>query len=247
LRKKRPGEEINIKTLPKSAQERFLGPTGSRVKEWKAVQALDSNGMPSIRIFRGKEAQKLREQYPDRFVPSRWHEKWKDFGDGHDNGLRLPEVPKHLDAKSRWILQGFHDPDIHLLNRSVPTPATSDVPLSMQMVSSLRARAWIADVSSAFSQGIKGQRSQRLFATPPPGGIPGEDDDIVIEILAELYGLITGPPAWRKSVLTTLVELGFKRHPLAPCVAIMYENLGGKEMQLSGLIVLETDDFSAVV
>ena len=96
---------------------------------------------------------------------------------------------------------------------------------------------------SAFAQGIKGQRAKGLFATPPPGGIPGEDDDIVIEILAELYGLITGPPAWRKSVITTLVELGFKRHPLAPCVAIMYENLGGKEMQFSGLIVLETDDF----
>ena len=58
-----------------------------------------------------------------------------------------------------------------------------------------------------------------------------------------MYGLITGPPGWRKSVLITFKEIGFKRHPLAPCVAIMYETLGGKPMQFSGLVVMETDDF----
>ena len=146
----------------------------------------------------------MKQKYAHRIVPSRWHEKWKDMGDEFDSELGDPEVPTHLGAKSRWILQGFHDPDIHILNRTVPTPVTEDVPLSLQLLASIRAKAFCADVRSAFSQGIRGQRPDRLFASPPPGGFPGEDDDILIEILAEIYGLITGPPGWRKSLFHRL-------------------------------------------
>ena len=117
-----------------------------------------------------------------------------------------------------------------------------DVPLALQTLASMRARAWVGDVQGAFTQGLRHQRPELLFATPPPGGIPGEDDDILIEILAEVYGLITGPPAWRKSLFTTLRELEFKNHPLAPCIVLMYEKLAGKDNQLSGIICVETDD-----
>ena len=79
---------------------------------------------------------------------------------------------------------------------------------------------------------MRQQRPEPLFATPPPGGIPGEPEDIVIEILAEIYGLISGPPGWRRSLFTTLKELGFKRHPLAPCVVLMYEMLNNKPDKL---------------
>ena len=128
----------------------------------------------------------MKEKYAHRIVPSRWHEKWKDMGDEFNNELGDPEVPTHLGAKSRWILQGFHDPDIHILNRTVHTPATEDVPLSLQILASIRAKGFCADVRSAFAQGIRGQRPDRLFASPPPGGFPGEDDDILLEILAEI-------------------------------------------------------------
>jgi hypothetical protein len=164
------------------------------------------------------------------------------MGEEFDNGLRDPEVPRHMGAKSRWIIQGFHDPDIQVLNRTVPTPATSDVPLSLQIIASIQARAWVGDVKSAFAQGLKRQRPERLFATPPAGGLPGEEDDVLIELLAEVYGLITGPPAWRKTLISKFKELDFKRHPLAPCVALMYEDIGDKKDQISGIIVVETDD-----
>ena len=153
--------------------------------------------MPAVRVHRGAKAREIKQKYPDRLIPSRWHEKWKDMGDDFDNKLEktVPGLAKHLGAKSRWIILGFHDPDIANLNRSVPTPETADVPLSLQMLASIGADAWVADVKGAFNQGMKQQRDQPLFATPPPGGIPGEEDDIVIELLAEVYGLITGPPA----------------------------------------------------
>ena len=68
-----------------------------------------------------------------------------------------------MGAKSRLIIQGFHDPDIALLNRTVPTPSTSDVPLTIQCLSSLRAEIWVADVKAAFTQGERHQRPDRLF------------------------------------------------------------------------------------
>ena len=165
------------------------------------------------------------------------------MGDDHNNGLSDDIVKSNYAAKSRWILLGFNDPDIALLNRSVPTPETMDVPLALQLLASIQAKGWVGDVRGAFTQGLRHQRPEPLFATPPPGGIPGEDDDILIEILAEVYGLITGPPAWRKSLFTTFKELGFHCHPLAPCLVLMYEKMHGQtEPQLSGLIIVETDD-----
>ena len=99
----------------------------------KAYQLLGIDGEAAVRIHRGTRAAELQAKYPHRVIPSRWHEKWKDKGDDHDN--KLPKalgILKHLDAKSRWVVVGFHDPDIAILNRSVPTPETYDVPLVLQ-------------------------------------------------------------------------------------------------------------------
>ena len=160
-----------------------------------------------------------------------------------DNGLNRPEHPKHMGAKSRWIMQGFTDPDISLLNRTVPTPTTEDVFMALQLIASIGGNAGVSDVSAAFGQSLKGQRSgKRLFANPPPEGLPGEDDDILIELLTEVYGLVSGPPGWRKTLLSKFKDLAFARHPLAPCVVLMYETIGGKPKTLSGLVVIETDD-----
>ena len=59
------------------------------------------------------------------------------MGEGYDNGLdhdKYPDIAPDSDAKSRWIILGFEDPDICLLNRTVPTPATEDVPMALQML-----------------------------------------------------------------------------------------------------------------
>ena len=137
--------------------------------------------------------------------------------------------PKSHGAKSRWILQGFHDPDITLLNRTVPTPATEDVPMVLQVLASMRAEGFTADVSSAFSQGIQGQRDKPLYANPPKEDIPGEDDDVIVELLAEIDGLISGPPGWRKTLLTEFRDLNYARHLLAPCVVLLYEEIAKVE------------------
>ena len=80
-----------------------------------------------------------------------------------------------------------------ILNCLKLAPERADTPLCLEMISSFLAKAWVADVRGAFSQGLRGQRPEPLFATPP-GGIPGEDEDVLVEIRAEIYGLIEGPP-----------------------------------------------------
>ena len=65
---------------------------------------------------------------------------------------------------------------------------------------------------------------------------------MIIELLTEVYGLVTGPPGWRKSLMGTLKSLGFKNHPLAPCVVCMYETHNGEIDALTGMICVETDD-----
>ena len=206
VKKKPVDAEIRVDHLPPQAQDLFLLPDGSRGKEWmNMINQTKSEGGPAVIVHRGARARELSRQFSHRTIPSRWLDRWKDMGDDFDLGLPptlLHEagIPLHHGPKSRWILQGFHDPDIALLQRSVPTPETMDVPVCLQMLASIFAKVWVGDVKGAFSQGLRNQRPEPLFATPPPGGIPGETDDILIEICAEIYGLISGPPGWRKSL-----------------------------------------------
>ena len=97
----------------------------------------------------------LRARERSARVASRWHEKWKDLGEDYDNGLRR-EKYSHLcrsceEAKSRWTLLGFEEPDIASLNRTVPTLGTEDAPMALQLMAALKAPAFTADVASAFA------------------------------------------------------------------------------------------------
>ena len=165
------------------------------------------------------------------------------MGDEHDNGLDDTNFPTHLDAQTRWIIQRFPDPDIEKLQRSGPTPETSDVPLTLLVTASLQAVGFCADVKGTYTQSEKGLRKEPIIYNPPPGVIPGENDpDILIELLTEMHGLVSGPPTWRRTLLITFKELDFKGRPIAPCVATMCDQTNkGKEI-LIGVISIETDD-----
>ena len=258
-----------MKKLKPHLQQRFYDPKkGSRRKEWDKLAVGGS-----VKVWRGAQARALRKQFADRTVTTRWHDKWKDMGEDFVSDiskidLEENDITKHQDAKSRWIMQGFTDPDIAFLNRTVPTPASEDLMLALQLIASIQGEAGISDVSSAFGQSIKGLRGpgKRLFAEPPEGGLPGEDDDVLVELLTEIYGLVSGPPGWRRTLLSKFKDLEFSRHPLAPCVMLMYETfetssdtrkaLRDKEntppydlvvkkkskKHLSGVVVIETDD-----
>ena len=151
---KRPGDEIQVAKLPLELQKRWTQKGGARDKEWKKI-----NVEGATRVWRGQQARTLAQQFPDRIIRSRWHEKGKDMGEEYNNGLdrnKYPDDRPCEEAKSRWILLGFEGPGISLLNRTVPTPATEDVPMGRQLMASLGAAVFTADVASAFGQNLKG-------------------------------------------------------------------------------------------
>ena len=132
--------------LPDEAQVLLNGKGGSREREWNnMVNATTKEGGPVAIVHRGACARELRAKFAHRLIPSRWLEKWTDMVDEYqfaitDDLMQSAGIPDHHDAKSRWILQGFHDPDIEILNRSVPTPEAADIPLSLQMIASLESK-----------------------------------------------------------------------------------------------------------
>ena len=115
----------------------------------------------AVKIHRGGAAAEIHRKCPRRIIPFRWHHKRKDKGADYENGLKDPSAPKNYDAESKWTTQGFHDPDIAALSRTVPTPPTSDVQLALQRLSSIEAAAWAGDIKSAFSQGLRNQRDEK--------------------------------------------------------------------------------------
>eukprot|EP00971_Amphidinium_carterae_P178816 3546775-Amphidinium_carterae.2 len=159
-------KEINIWRLPEEQQKMFLTDVKrGRLKEWLSVKESGA-----VQVHEGEVARKIRAELKERCVPSRWLDKWKVAGPVAHHGLMLSQgnwVDPRIEAKSRWIVQGFHDPDIDLVSRSVPTPATGDVPMALQLMACFGIQAWTADCKSAFMQSDQGQRPQPLFALPP--------------------------------------------------------------------------------
>ena len=93
VKKKPVDAEIDITKLPPSARQLFEDPkNGSRKVEWdNMISQIKAEGGPAVRIHRGAQARKYKEQYPHRLLPSRWLEKWKDKGDEYTTPL-----PPHI-------------------------------------------------------------------------------------------------------------------------------------------------------
>ena len=89
-------------------------------------------------------------------------------------------------AKSRWCVLGFHDPDIHKLTRTTPTPESSSILTVLQLLASTKSKAFNSDVTTAFMQGLKHQRPEPLFARAPNSkGFPGAHPEQIAMLRAE--------------------------------------------------------------
>eukprot|EP00971_Amphidinium_carterae_P260620 5170719-Amphidinium_carterae.2 len=166
-------KEINIWNLPQEQLDMFTKQASrGRMKEWNAVKESGA-----IQVLTGRAAKDIRDTLSHRIVPSRWLDKWKVSGPAANHGFTLQQqnwVDPRVEAKSRWIVQGFHDPDIDMIERSVPTPATGDVPMALQLMASHHMRAWTADCKSAFMQSLT-QTKEKATAVALERGRLDED------------------------------------------------------------------------
>eukprot|EP00971_Amphidinium_carterae_P333950 6468988-Amphidinium_carterae.1 len=104
-------------------------------------------------------------------------------------------------------------------------------------------------------------RQEAVYIKLPKGGRPPKYPEArLAELIRELYGLQSGPMAWRCTLLASLAKAGWTQHPLCPCVFCLYgvvcvhdngrfsarseRKAGGKQIKegLCGVLLVQTDD-----
>eukprot|EP00435_Cladocopium_sp_Y103_P027783 s3983_g6.t2 len=177
----------------------------------KEVTSLLNSG--AIKILSVEESRKFAKEHPESVLPSRYVDRWKPtdaFGilpEEFDQPDFLPEAHGGLAPKSRWCVVGWKDPLVHQIERSAPTPQTSSMYLALQLAASRRWTAFGKDAKTAFLQSRPTTRSQKLACRMPTDeAFEGYDPEQLILLLTEVYGLVSGPAWWRRSLLEILVE-----------------------------------------
>jgi len=203
----RQSVEVNVKNLPPEIQKRF---GEADAKEWKAI--LESG---AVRVLSVKEASLVRRRYADRIISSRMVRRLKP-----QEGL------------------GTHqDPDSEDLHVYAPTPAQSESIMAvLQMIASLEWDLEIANAKNVFC------RSDRLVR--PKGSIfvelcegLGRESWSLIELVAPVYGLNDAPILWHRTLTEWLVNQGYRKSLVEPCLYVKHES-----GTLTGLALVEVDD-----
>ena len=193
------------------------------LKEWESLE----KEFKAVKIWRGAEAQKLREQYSNRIMTSRMVRRKKP----------MPGLHQYK-AKSRFCVHGHKDPDSGTFRTFAPTPSTEALNLVCQVIANEKLGVRFADVKAAFAQSNRLKRPRGRLFVAPCEGVPLEEQDL-IELIAPVYGLDDAPLRWFETVTEFLKSLGMRRSLLDPCVYVKYD----KEGEVECLILLEVDDF----
>jgi hypothetical protein len=240
-----PGQ-VEFRHLPEKYKNIFRK---SRAKE---VASLLNSG--AIQILSVEESRKFAKEHPDHVLTSRYVDRWKPtdaFGvlpEEYEQPDFLPENHSGLAPKSRWCVVGWKDPHIHQIERAAPTPLTSSMYLALQLAAS---RKWVAfgkDAKTAFLQSRPTTRVQKLACKMPADeAFEGYSPEQLILLLTEVYGLVSGPAWWRRSLLELLVkELKYRVCVYDRCILTLDGPLDPKNpdapVKTRGFIVLEVDD-----
>ena len=217
----------NPKELLASGNEPALQ---ERVDEAKTLEWQTVESRHAVRVVHGPEAARVRKCFPDRIMGSRFviTEKQEE-----DSPVRI---------KARWCLQGHLDPDLSEKARAgdLQSPTLSQVGRSLlfQLIASHKWSLRLGDIRGAFlSSGELPKKYRPLYATLPPGGIPGVPPDALVEVVGQVYGLNDSPAAWYRTLNQALIDVGFERSRFDPC--IYYLRDGGS---LVGIYGVHVDD-----
>ena len=164
-----------------------------------------------------------------RIIPTRWVLIEKDMG------LNQPS-----DAKARFVVQGFKDPDLGEMEIASPTLHKDSLLLILQLIASMRWVLVIADIKGAFMSSRPLHREQgELYASLPKLWLHHTEANPqqLIQIKVAWYGLNDGPREFYTTLDETLRKLGCVRCPLDPCVYVWHF-----QGQVAGVIGVTVDD-----
>ena len=148
-----------------------------------------------------------------RTLSSRMLLKWSKNADGSPR------------AKARLIVRGYADRDALEGKVMTAAPTTSRLSRSMflSVSSTLRWCGWTADVSTAFLQGLPQERKLWVRLPNDALAILGAPADTRMYLVKPCYGQLDAPRRWWMEATRRLLNLGFRRHEMDPCMFCLYE------------------------
>ena len=169
-----------------------------------------------------------RKLNPEQILKSRWILTWKP-----------PEVGETQQrAKARLVVLGFQDPKLTEVSRDAPTLSKEGRSIVLQTIASKRFQLSSFDIKTAFLRG-KADAANPLAMEPPRElreALSLKENE-VCELLGNAYGRVDAPLLFYKELSKQLFALGFTRHPLEPCVFMLYQ-----DHTLRGILGMHVDD-----
>ena len=175
------------------------------------------------------------EATPERTLTSRILLKWSRNADGSPR------------AKARLVVRGFNDVDALMGNLETASPTTSRLSRSLllSVSANLRWRAWSADVSTAFLQGLPQERKLWLKLPNEALQILGATANTRMFLQKLVYGQLDAPRRWFLEAVRRLKSLGWQQHALDPCCFCLINFKKESSPTLVGMLCLHVDDMLA--
>ena len=213
--------EVQVKHL--SAQERALFDIAkdNELSCWIATNAL----RPILR----------KSLNPDQILKSRWVLTWENIeADG--------DQPASRKAKARLVVLGYQDPQLTQVARDSPTLTKEGHSTILQYIASKQWELTSFDIKTAFLRGKADEKNP--LAMEPPEELRRKLNlkaDKVCSLVGNAYGRVDAPLLFYKELSKQLKNLGFRIHPLEPCVFLL-ESFKNDVRTLHGILGVHVDD-----
>ena len=174
---------------------------------------------------------------PERILPSRPRSRKKPVDEADAKGK--PEFALSLDSdldggskrcsitKCRWVIVGFHDPDILSLETTVPQLQTINVLISVS--SGLRHEMGLGDLEEAFLQGKRIERL--LFVEQPKESIFGLQQGHLLRLEVKVNGTVRGTANWRETIRQYNLQLGYVQTRADACAISLEPETYTRQLQ----------------
>ena len=216
---KRARAEVQLKTLTLEDRILFEKAKDAELNCWIQTSAL----RPILR----------KHLNPNQILKSRWVLTWKAIDD--------PDQPSRK-AKARLVVLGFQDPQLTEVARDSPTLAREGRHTILQSIASHKWVLSSFDIKTAFLRGKADAKNP--LAMEPPIELRKKlqlNSDQVCSLVGNAYGRVDAPLLFYQELSRQLFKLGFKTHPLEPCI-FMLESFDKGNRILHGVIGVHVDD-----
>ena len=223
----------------------------------KELDSLIANG--AVRILSLEESQAFEEAFPEQVINSRFVDRFKPkeiTQESIENYKRMAIQQGHLEVckletdqtnpKSRLCVIGWQDPQIMEVERSAPTPLSTSLYCCLQLAASRRWSTRVKDVKTAFLQALPTTRRKKLaIRQPRDEPLEGLHPKQLLLLLTEVYGLVSGPSWWRRSLLKISTEkLGYQVNVYDKCILTLPSEDPREGAPTQGFMVIEVDDIA---